>query len=50
VLIDIILGFDDAVKPCEVKKIIEENKKVAWNTEVFLITKYFDELANKWKY
>lgn len=50
VLIDIVLGFEDTLKPIELKKIIEENKKVAWNTEVFLITKYFDDLVNKWKY
>jgi len=42
--IDMVLSFEDSKKPLVVKQLIEENRTVAWNTEISSITKYFDDL------
>ena len=44
-----ILSFDDSKKPGEIKKIIEENRNIAWNTEIKLITKFFDGVLSDWE-
>lgn len=45
--IDIVINFQNEKKANEIKNVIEENRKVAWNTENFLILNFFDELINE---
>jgi len=47
--IDIVLFFEDSKKTLEVKKKIEDNRIIAWNTEITLITKYFDSILKNWE-
>ena len=42
--IDLILQFDKFEKVASIKKIIEENRKSAKNTEYLLFDSYFDNL------
>jgi len=47
---DIFLYFEDVSKTMGVKKILEENRKSAKNTEYLLLDSYFDDLIAKWQF
>jgi hypothetical protein len=47
---DIFLYFEDVSLTMNVKKILEENRRSAKNTEYLLLDSYFDDLISKWKF